>query len=137
MTRDEFLEEVTTFYDLIDFCEEEHLFDCDGIVDEYSFDEEIAYALEDWRNRFDDWTRARDWLCDLPTGYDFYREDGYGNWEGLDRSDFEDIKQDVLDEMDDAEAWDDEPEEESPDEPEEGEAPISVAELASLLNIPA
>ena len=57
------------------------------------------------------WRSIRDFLADIPTGYDYYRCDGSFDYVGLDDSDFEDYKSRVLDWMDEDDLW----------EPEEGE----------------
>lgn len=117
MTRAEFFENVTSWWDLKDFCSDEQCDICDDIYDEESRDDYINECLIDWA-RNDSWTELLSRLEDIPTGYDYYRYDDYGEWEGLVDGDFDEIRDEVAEWMDDNGYWDDD-EEESDDEDEE------------------
>ncbi len=114
MTRDEFIEEVTTFWDLVSFCNEnslEHI--VEDIRDGEDYDEYLNENFVDLI-RCEGWREARDGMCNIDNdGYDWYRVDDYdGEWYSLDDDyDLGEYKDMVLDEMDDADAWD-EPEDE-------------------------
>lgn len=53
-----------------------------------------------------------DILEEIPTGYDYYCRDDYGDWFGADNDLFEDRKQEVIDWMDDGGYWEEEYEDE-------------------------
>ena len=140
MTRQEFIDDVTCWGELIDFCNDEGCDYLDNIYDEDARDDYInEYQLEDWV-RNNTWSNLYSLLDDIPSGYDYYRIDEYGDWEGLDDYDFGDYKDDVLRWADDIGIFDEEDEEEDPadygieDEEvddEEIEEPISMFELLS------
>lgn len=109
MTRAEFLNDVTTWYELIDFCCNEDCDVCEDILDEDQRDDQIENDLRE-AVRNNRWEEIRDWLYDIPTGYDYYRCDGMFDYEGVDNRDFEDYKENVLDWMDDGGYWDEEEE---------------------------
>ena len=117
MTRAEFFENVTSWWDLKDFCSDEQCDICDDIYDEGARDDYINECLIDWA-RNDSWTELLSRLEDIPTGYDYYRYDDYGEWEGLVDGDFDEIRDEVAEWMDDNGYWDDD-EEEADDEDEE------------------
>lgn len=108
MTRTEFIETVADFYDLRDFCNDNGIEYCQYIMDQ---DELNEYLDEYVRNNVldDGWERIRDFLSDIPTGYDFYDTE----YEiGSLNDDFEEWKEEVLNIADRDELWDEEPEEE-------------------------
>lgn len=96
MTRDEFLDGINYFSELIDFCQEYGCDYCDDALDEDARDEEIKYELEEYGSDYS-WQDIRDYLYDIPTGYDYYRRNGIFDYEGLDDTDFESYKDDVYD----------------------------------------
>lgn len=111
MTRREFIEEVTCWYDLKTFCDEEQIDFCDNV---YSDDEKDDYIDE----RLDEIITGSTWqdvlgvLSDIPTGYDYYIiEDVYDIRGIYNDEDFERRKQEVLEYYDDHEYWDEEEEE--------------------------
>lgn len=108
MTRNYFLDYVTDWSELIEFCREQDCDVCEDIIDEDELDE---YVDSDISNTDYGWRRIRDFLDEIPTGYDYYRYDGTFDYVGLDAADFEDYKNRVLDWMDSDDLW----------EPEEGE----------------
>ena len=107
MTRNEFIDNITEWYELKDFCND---FDCDVCEDIYDDDD---YVEEDIRDAIADygWRDIRDFLGNLPSGYYYYRRNSAFDYDGLDDDDFEDYKADVLEWGDDYGAWDDEEEE--------------------------
>lgn len=109
MTRNEFLNNVTTWGELIDFCNDEGCDYCDDIYSEESRDETINDYLVDWA-RNESWQDLFSRLDNIETGYDYYKEDDYGDWVGLSDDDFDDYKDDVLRWMDDNGYWDEEDE---------------------------
>lgn len=141
MTRREFIEDVTTWCELIDFCNDEG---CEEYVEniyyEDSYDDAIDSQLADMvRDR--SWQDVLSWLQDLPSGYDYYIQDDY-EWREADDDDFDSIKNDVLEYMDDGDWWDEDEEEEEPvdeyEEPDDTEPveeeDVSFADLFSTCN---
>lgn len=142
MTRNEFLENVTSFYDLKDFCNDEDCNLLEDVYDEEGRDDFINDCLMDWA-RDDSWQDLYNRLDSIPTGYDWYRYDDYGDWCSLDDEDFEEYKNDVLEWADNNGVWDDDEEDTDEDgdyfedEPEDDEpAPekedFSVGELIGM-----
>jgi hypothetical protein len=110
MTRNEFIDNITEWYELKDFCSD---FDCDVCEDIYDDDDYDDSVEEDIRDAIADygWRDIRDFLGNLPSGYYYYRRNSAFDYDGLDDDDFEDYKEDVLEWGDDYGAWDDEEEE--------------------------
>lgn len=137
MTRNEFLENVTSFYDLKDFCNDEDCNLLEDVYDEEGRDDFINDCLMDWA-RDDSWQDLYNRLDSIPTGYDWYRYDDYGDWCSLDDEDFEEYKNDVLEWADNNDIWDnDEEDDEEEDEPKDDEpAPeeedFSVGDLIGM-----
>lgn len=124
MTRDYFLNWVTSWYELIDLCQEQECNICEDIIDSDALDE---YVNADISNSDYGWRAIRDWLSEIPTEYEYYRCNGSFDYDGLDDGDFEDYKGQVLDWMDEYGSWDiDEGEED--DEDDEGEDEAGSAE---------
>ena len=109
MTRQEFIDDILDMSDLYNFCANTRGYD-HVIEDIYAED-----ALDDYVNNevssYTDWRDLYNFLEDIPTGYDWYRIDYYGDITGIDDSEFEDIKSDLLDELDSDEWFEDEEEE--------------------------
>ena len=109
MTRSEFLENITTFWELIEFCEDQECSICEDVLDGDRLDEEVDEDIEnvaaDWG-----WREIRDRLDDIPehaeTGY-FARE-GTLDYTALTYQDFLSFKDDVCEWMTDNEYWDEE-----------------------------
>ena len=118
MTRQEFIDDVTTFYELYSFCSDEEIY---GVLDNYfdggDLDEEVEYDLGE--NRDISWRDLSDYLSDIDTGCDFYERCGsfeyygYGNCGDT----FEELKQEVLDIADERGLFEKEEEDET-DEPQ-------------------
>lgn len=121
MTRQEFLDDVNSFSDLIDFCCDERIDYCYDIYDAYNLNEILMERIAD----MSDWTDVRGLLRDIPTGYDYYREDGYGGFEAADDY-FDDYKDEVLRHMDRNGGWDED--EEDDEEYEEYESDDAMGE---------
>lgn len=79
MTRQEFIDDVTTWSELIDFCYDEGIDYCDDVHPEDSYNDCINERLRENVND-DDWRGILTWLEDLPQNYDYYIEDDYGEW---------------------------------------------------------
>lgn len=118
MTRQEFIDEVTSFYELYSFCSDEEIY---GVLENYfdcdSLDEEIDYDVSE--NRDLSWRDLRDYLNEIDPEYDFYEKCGsfeyYGYNDGGET--FEELKQEVLDIADERDLFEKEEEDET-DEPQ-------------------
>ena len=128
MTRSEFLDNITEWYELKDFCND---FDCDVCEDIYDDDDYDDYVEEDIRDAIADygWRDIRDFLGNLPSGYDYYRRNSTLDYDGLGDDDFEDYKEDVLEWGDDYGVWEDEEEEEY------AEDDFSVGDLIGMCGV--
>lgn len=133
MTRNYFLYYVTDWRDLLEMCRDYDCNICEDIIDDDTLDE---YVDSDISGCDYGWWSLRDYLSNIPTGYDYYRCDGSFDYVGLDDVDFEDYKSRVLDWMDEEDLWDAEEGEEDEDEepPVEGED-FSVSVLMSMCGI--
>ena len=123
MTRAEFLEDVTCFSDLINFCNDNGLSFCEEVYDEDIVNEWIDDSLIDLARNYS-WGDVRDILNEYAdnSGYDWYRYDeSYGRYEPLGDYEFNEYRDEVLDYMDENGLWDedDEEEEEEPFEDDE------------------
>ena len=106
MTRQEFLDDVTTFDELHSFC----------IDIGYDLQEHGAYSEEEYNDyieediydavRDNSWREMRNWLSSLPDGYDFYFRDDWGEWEGRSYEDIDDLKESVLEYADENDFFD-------------------------------
>ena len=115
MTRQEFIDNIHYWSELIEFCSDNG---CDYCEDIYDSDAWNDYVNDDVAEmaRNDGWRDILGVLqeYDELSGYDYYRRNDYGEWIGLDDDDFESYKDDVCGWMDDNDYWDEEDEEEPP-----------------------
>ena len=118
MTRSYFLDYVTDWYELIEFCRDYDCDICEDIIDDDTLDE---YVDSDISGTDYGWRRLRDFLSDIPADYNYYRCDGTFDYVGLDDGDFEDYKHRVLDWMDADSLWDAEDDDGGEDFPGESE----------------
>lgn len=109
MTRQEFLDEITTWYDLIEWCNNHMCSYCDDIYSDEARDEYIDEALVDMA-RNNNWYELRDILSNLATGHDYWCRDEYGDWHGVD-DEFDEYFNDVLEWADENGEFDEEEEE--------------------------
>lgn len=110
MTRQEFIDDICTWGDLISFCYDEDCDICEDIYSEDSRDDHINEHLVEWA-RENDWEELCGKLNDIPDGYDYYYLDDYGEFHGADDGMFDDYKDEVLEWMDNGGWWEDEEEE--------------------------
>lgn len=135
MTRQEFEENVTTFWELLDWCGETGCYLYDEVVSEESYN---SWINEDMDSRIRDgasWQDMLDWLNELPSGYDYYRYSEYSSeWCGLTDYDFDSIWNEALEWGDENNAWDEdeESEEQTEEEEEEGES-IDLPDLDGFM----
>lgn len=115
MTREEFIENVQSWNDLVQFCYDENCYCCEDVYDEDAKDDYFNEILVDMARGADDWRDLYSQLEDIPTGYGYYIN-GDDGWRGADDDDFEDYKSDVLSWGDDREVWEEDDEEDDWDE---------------------
>lgn len=135
MTRQEFIDDVVGWPDLISFCCDYGYDYIDDIYSEDARDDYINEHLVEMARNADDWSSLYDELSEIPTGYDYYRLTDYGEWEGLgNHGDFDDFKNDVLEWADDEDIWEEDEEEPIDDDDDDDDfvvedEPISIGEL--------
>lgn len=114
MTRDDFINDVSTFDELMSFCQEADLGFCDEFYSPGNYNDKVEVMIEEWMEEYT-WRELRDVLESLPTGYDVYVEDGWASFIGYDSTDerFYEVKDEVLEWCDDNDFWDVEDEEEN------------------------
>lgn len=96
MTRQEFLDNVTTFDELHSFCIDiGYDLQEEGVFSEEEYDVYIEDELYEFV-RNNDWRDTRSWLSSLPDEYDFYIRDDWGEWTGRFSGDIDDLKDNVL-----------------------------------------
>lgn len=143
MTRNEFIENINDFYALKEVCND-YGYDIE-LYDSSEYDDEVE---NDVSGRECGWETLRDYLSDLPTDYDYYRRNGWLDYDGVGDNEFQDYKNEVEEWMADNEYFDDEEEEleddvedEAPadEEDEEDEAPadedFGVNELIGMCGV--
>ncbi len=141
MTRQEFIDNVCAFSDLIQFCYDEDLDICDEIYSEDRLDEYLREEIPEYLDDHD-WVDLKYTLEDIPSDYEYYIRNGWMEFSAADDSDFDEYKENVLDEMDDNDYWDEDDEEEeepivqnnseSGDETPVEEEPVSIIELVNI-----
>ena len=136
MTKREFEEDVTTWYELIDLCNDEACYICEDVYDGYCVNDCINSGLVD-RARNCTWEELRDELNNYPTIYedDYYLDDGYGGWREADRDDFDNYKSDIFVWMDEHNRWDDDEEDEEGDDDDEEEIEECSVSIADVMCI--
>lgn len=137
MTRQDFINDVNDFDELISFCNDYECDLCEDVYDESARDEYIDDNLRDMASNADGWQSLLDTLRYIPTGYDYYRRDDYDDWEGLGDYEFEQYKQDVLEWADDNDIWEEDEEEALPEDDDDDEEfvadePMSIGELMGV-----
>ena len=114
MKRQEFIDEVGYWGELIDFCNQEGCEVCEDIYSsddrDYEIEEDLCEMVRDssWREILNSLQ-----AYDRDSGYDYYLKNGWGDFEGInDYEDFTSYKDDVLDWGDDNGIWDEDDEDE-------------------------
>lgn len=121
MTRDSFFEEVTSFGDLIYFCNN-HGYMEDEVCDLIYCDDFDDAVYDDIAEFDSDWRTLRDLLCDLDTGYSWYCRRGMLYYEGLTEYDFEEWRNQLVAQLDDDGFF--EPNDNEQEEQEEAPCPV-------------
>ncbi len=105
MTRQQFISDITTWNELLFFCQVYELVACEDIIHRDNLQGYIVEDMEDHARKFD-WTEIREYLNNITTGYVYYKRGGSFIYEAVYDGDFQDYKCNVLDECDDREIWD-------------------------------
>lgn len=114
MRRSEFWEEITRFYELRDFCNDEGIYVTDDYFDSDDWRGEVQSDFDNYD--FDDWEDALNTLRGMAhENCDFYRREGYFDYTPCWDDDLDTLKERVVDIMDDRGAWDPEDDEEDDD----------------------
>lgn len=109
MTRSEFINDITRWWELIDFCRDVGCEVCEDIVCADDLDRCIEDDVENSAHDGMSWEDIRDRLNDIETRYEYYLNDGYIIYNGLNsEEDFDEYKDEVLDWMDSYGDWDEE-----------------------------
>lgn len=74
MTRQEFIDDVTTASEVFEFCCDNNLDYCSNWVEEDELDEYVCSTIEDMTTN-KTWDQIRDFLNIIDEGYDFYNKD--------------------------------------------------------------
>ena len=117
MTRQEFLDSIESFSDLINFCNENDIYQAytQNIYDNEDYDMEICRRISEYSNN-DSWEEIRDWLDNLPCGCDYYEfDDDWCEWKGLEDEDLHERVHELAQELDEDGFFDDEVEEQEAD----------------------
>ena len=131
MYRQEFIDNVTTWSELLDFCYDEDCNICDDIYPAEERDDYIDnYQITDWV-RCNCWREVLDILKDIPDGCDYYQRCD-GDWYDVDEYLFDEKKQDVLAWMDEGDWWEDDTHEDEADEDEDDLRPIETEDISLM-----
>lgn len=112
MTRNQFIEEVNCWSELIDFCYDYDCSYCEDVYNEDSKDEYFDSELVEYARNAQNWRDMLEYLQDIPTGSEYYIRDNYDDWHEADDDDFDNYKNDVLEWGDNSEVWDEEDDDE-------------------------
>lgn len=148
MTRDEFINDIQSWEELINFCDNNDCDICDDIYDESGRDDLLNERLQEKAGEVARWQELWEWLDNIPEDSDYYREAGYYDFEPVDNDDFDSYKEEVLEWADDNDIWDEEEEaEEDEEDPVTSDGdedaddgftaeaePISIGELMTVCN---
>lgn len=117
MTRQEFIDNVVSWPELLEFCSDNECGECDNVYDADQRDESIDRNLVSMARGAEGWSDLYHILDDIPVGYDYYEDTDADGWRGLDDyDDFQRYKEYVAEWMDNGEYWDDEYEEDDEEE---------------------
>lgn len=115
MTLQEFQEDITSWYDLVDFCSDNYL--TEYVEDLVSHDDIDSYIDDDISEavRCMNWREIREYLEDINTSYPYFRRNGMLDYDGLGDYDFDRLKESIIEDVDD-DFWDEVEDEEAIEE---------------------
>lgn len=131
MTRQEFVDNVTTAEDLVEFCYDNDLDQCSSWISYNELDCKICEVINDMTNDVT-WDRIRDFLDGIEEGCDYYDADD--DFRAIDYDDVVNVREQILDffEFDDEEDEDAEFEESETDYANYAAVPPSAPEVQRL-----
>lgn len=112
MTRNQFIEEVNCWSELLGFCYDYDCGYCEDVYNEDSKNDYFDSELVEYARNAEDWQDMLEYLQNIPTGGDYYIKDDYDEWREADDDDFDNYKDAVLEWGDNDEVWDEEEDEE-------------------------
>jgi len=124
MTRQEFIDSITEWNELIDFCNDYDIYSY--VQDIYTDDqmaEHIEYNAEDFICE-NGWVCFRDYLNDIREGHYFYKKTGEMEFEYMDDNDLARLKNEILE--NEEEIFDEEDDEEEPEAIAEEETSVDA-----------
>lgn len=110
MTRDEFIEGINDWYDLIEFCDDNGCHVCEDVFSKESLDEYVDERMVEWAREVDSWEELADVLDRLPRYDGYFVKDEYEDFSELGENDLDSYKYDVLTWADEEGVFDDEEE---------------------------
>ena len=132
MTKTEWPEEMCDWGDLRSWCLENYVMD-DEFCDIFPAEELDDYVESDTQDYDGGWRSLRDYLTDIPTGWDWYKRNGFFDYEGMDYE-FDSWKERVYEYLcEEEDEWFD-AEEEEEEEPEEESGGDGSADNMSASN---
>ena len=91
MTRDEFIQNVTTWSELRSFCDDYECSVCSEVYSQDELDDYFNERLVDMARDASDWSDLLESLEDIPTGASYYIRDDDGDFSEADERDFDDF----------------------------------------------
>ena len=107
MTRAEFFNNVTTAYDVFEFCCDNNLDYCPNWIEEGELDDYVCSTIEDMTSNVT-WDRIRDFLNRINEGYGFYDKDN--DFMIIDDDDVHSVREQILNDFEFDDEEDDEDE---------------------------
>lgn len=92
MTRLEFLDDIQYFSELMEVASDAGYY-FEDVYDEEQYNDAIDTAIQEYGYTWED---LRDYLRQLPVGYDYYTRDEWGDWEGHADCEIDDLKDQFL-----------------------------------------
>ena len=132
MTRGEFVEQITSWPELLEFCYDNDCSVCEDIIPHERLAGNIAEDFTDYGDEYD-WTDIRRWINDIDDDADYYYRSGSFEYESVDNQ-FDTYKDDVLEWGDDVDIWDFEDEDDD-DFDDDGPFYIGDADRALLAEL--
>ena len=100
MTKEQFYDEVYDFGTLRSFCWDQGYDEfVNDIMDESEYDTSVCEEIRDMTYNYG-WDEVKNWLNELPSGYDYYRKDDNGEYEGLSDQYFNLIRDELEEQLD-------------------------------------
>lgn len=131
MTRNEFIDEVTTWGELIEFCYEKNLDCCEDVYTETQKDDWFNEEVVNYARSAQGWRDVLSWIEDIPCDGEYYIRDEYDDWREADEDDFDEYKDSVIETGDQYGIWDDDIEELIDEEDLEPELSDDINEIVS------